>query len=214
VPVFSWLATFGAGARRTVPALITPEATIPDSTDILRWVDAQPGAERLFPDEHPEVATLEQQFDERLGVDARVLVYFHALSDEAGLKSLMRASGPAWESAATAVVYPLIRTVIVRALGVHADGAARARRRVDQTYAEVGARLSDGRRYLCGDRFTAADLTFASLAYLVVWPEDVARIAMPYESVPPSMRAVIEEQRATPAGRFALRLWDEERRRA
>lgn len=39
-------------------------------------------------------------------------------------------------------------------------------------FAELGERLQGGRRrYLVGDAFTAADLTFASLAALVLLPE-------------------------------------------
>src|SRR5688572_12127115 len=64
VPVFSWLATFRAGARRTVPALVTTGRVIPDSTDILRWVDEQTGG-TLFPD--AESAALENDFDRGLG---------------------------------------------------------------------------------------------------------------------------------------------------
>ena len=46
------------------------------------------------------------------------------------------------------------------------DDDPRVRRELD----EVAELLADGRRYLCGERFTAADLTFAALAAAVIIP--------------------------------------------
>ena len=42
----------------------------------------------------------------------------------------------------------------------------------------IAERLADGRRHLCGDRFTAADLTFACLAAAVVLPPEYG-VALP-----------------------------------
>jgi glutathione S-transferase len=205
VPVFSWLATFGARARRTVPALVTGDAVLPDSTDILRWVG-------LGMDD-PEVAALEDDFDRRLGPATRRLAYFHVVDDRPLLERFLGQHGRPWEARATAVVYPLIRAIIVRGLKIGPEGAARSRRALDEVLARVADRLSDGRRYLCGDRFTAADLTFAALVYPVIWPDAAVTrgIAEPFAALPAGLQALIVEIRDTPAGRFGLRLWESER---
>jgi glutathione S-transferase len=65
--------------------------------------------------------------------------------------------------------------------------------------------LSDGRRHLCGDRFTAADLTFACLAAAVVLPPEYG-VALPQGL--PELRVFQEH----PAGAYALRLFRELRR--
>jgi len=212
IPVLSWIASFGAGAGRTVPALVTDGEVVSDSTDILHWVDRQGAVEPLFPEDLPDVAILEDDFDVHLGPAARRIVYFHLLPHADRLREVMYASGPPWEVKATRVLFPLIRALIVRGLNVTAAAAERSRRVMDDSFARVGARLADGRRYLSGDRFTAADLTFAALSYLAVWPEEIGAVAPPYEEVPAALRAEIEARRETPAGRFALRLWAEERR--
>ena len=90
--------------------------------------------------------------------------------------------------------------VIVTGCGTSEHGA--------QGVAEI---LRDGRPYLTGDRFTAADLTFAALATPVVFPEHYARYAMPFESMSPAIREIVERHRATPAGRFALRMYEAHR---
>merc|ERR1712046_310013 len=67
--------------------------------------------------------------------------------------------------------------------------------------------------YLCGDGFTAADLTFAALASIVVlpppgskWP--CASILSVEDLVDEKARAAILELRASRAGQHALRCYD------
>lgn len=82
--------------------------------------------------------------------------------------------------------------------------------KVRRVFDSVAERLADGRRYLAGDAFTAADLTFACLAAPAVGqPYNDAPPAL--EDLPPAMREQVEGMRAHPAGRFALRLWADER---
>jgi glutathione S-transferase len=208
-PILSWLATYKSGARRTVPALVTSAGALPDSTDILRWVDAQGGAAPLFPD--ADSAALEDDFDARLGPATRRVAYFAILDDAPRLRALMGDAAPPWEARAGTALFPVIRAVIVRGLGIHAAGAARSRRVIAEVFGAVADRLADGRRYLTGDRFTAADLTFAALTYPVLWPDRAARLVGPFDELPGPMKALAAELRATPAGRFGMRMWAEER---
>ena len=41
---------------------------------------------------------------------------------------------------------------------------------IDRVFEDIAARLAGGRRYLVGDRFTAADLTLAALAAPALLP--------------------------------------------
>ena len=71
--------------------------------------------------------------------------------------------------------------------------------------------LSDGRRYLVADRFSAADLAFAALAApLVVPPEYGTPLPQP-EDLPAHMAERVRAWREHPAGRFAMRLFAEQR---
>ena len=71
---------------------------------------------------------------------------------------------------------------------------------------------SDGRRYLVGDRFSAADLAFAALcAPLIVPPEYGTPLPQP-DVMPEAMAARVLAWRDHPAGRFALRLFADQRR--
>jgi glutathione S-transferase len=78
-------------------------------------------------------------------------------------------------------------------------------------FQEVAVRLADGRRFLVDDRFTAADLTFAALAAPVLFPAECRAVHPTLDEVPAAMREEILRLRDTDAGRFALRLFAQER---
>ena len=100
-----------------------------------------------------------------------------------------------------------------RELQMDPAGPDRDEERTWQAFDEIGERLADGRRYLCGDRFTAADLTFAALsAALVVPPEYGVRLPQP-EILPAPIAEPVRAFRRHPAGAYALRIFREERRR-
>ena len=69
----------------------------------------------------------------------------------------------------------------------------------------VSAKLADGRRYLAGDRFGAADLTFAALAGPALLPPGYGGRRFIAPPLPKQLEPQIRAWRATPAGRHALR---------
>jgi glutathione S-transferase len=99
---------------------------------------------------------------------------------------------------------------IASGLGINAAGIERSRAKIEQTFARIAERLRDGRRYLMGDRFTVADLTFAALAAPVVLPEQPA-VPMPPREMFKAANPQIDAWRATPAGELVLRLYREDR---
>lgn len=48
-------------------------------------------------------------------------------------------------------------------------------------YRLVESILSDGRSYLCGDSISMADITFASLAFPVILPEETEGVFVAYD---------------------------------
>ena len=95
-------------------------------------------------------------------------------------------------------------------MGISPEAGAAALLDVRRCFDEVGQLLADGRPFLTGDAFTAADITFAALAAPAIG-QAYAFVPGLSEQTPPAMRAEVEELRAHPAGQFALRLWREQR---
>jgi glutathione S-transferase len=71
--------------------------------------------------------------------------------------------------------------------------------------------LADGRTYLAGTAFSAADLTFASLAAPAVLPPNYGSPMPTLDQLPGGMLEVVEEFRTTPAGEFVLTMYRDRR---
>ena len=112
---------------------------------------------------------------------------------------------PTWERRALPLAYPVVTRVIDRYLDITPDTAAQSEAQVRMTFDAVAKRLSDDRPYLCGDRFTAADLTFAALAASVLMPPEYGVPLPQPEELPVAMAAVVREFRAHPGGRACAR---------
>jgi glutathione S-transferase len=69
---------------------------------------------------------------------------------------------------------------------------------VRAVFDRVAERLGDGRPYLCGERFSAADLTFASLAASLLTPPEYGVPLPQPDELPPAMAAQVNEFRAHP----------------
>jgi glutathione S-transferase len=203
-----WAHVWRAGRGRTAPVLVTSEGALTESSDILRWVDSRSDLD-LYP--QPEVAALEAHLDAELGPHGRRWMYHRILARP----DLVRAYGapgvPRWERAVLPALLPLVSRVINRYLDVDDATAAESRDRVRAVFGEIGDRLADGRRFLVGETFTAADLTFAALAASVLVPPRYGVPLPQPELLPEPFAGEVRAMREHPAGRFALRLYDQER---
>ncbi len=205
-----------AGGGKTVPVLVTDEGAIGESHDILAWIDERTPAERrLFPAEphaRAEVESLCERFDEQLGPQGRRLMYVHMLPARELVLDFNNQGVPRWEDRTLRYGWTVIQYFIKRELGIVPKIEVEDEVAVFRELDHVAELLSDGRPYLCGERFSAADLTFAALSAPVVIPS-VYGVSLPQPDVmPPHMAAIVERAREHPAGRFALTLFAEHRR--
>ncbi len=207
------LASRRAGGKGTLPVLVCEDGVLAESEAILRWADARvPGPRRLFPDGDEEVAPLCRWLDEGLGPDARRLIYAHMLPHDALMLRFNNAGVPGWEDRAIRLLWPVASRWAKRELAIGPATVPRDTRRVRAVFDTLGERLADGRRYLCGHRFTAADLTFAALAAAVLLPPEYGTPLPQPDVLPEPVASEVQAFREHPAGVFALRMFRTERR--
>jgi glutathione S-transferase len=209
------LAARRAGGGNTVPVLVTPEGAIGESEEILRWVDERtPPERRLFPAEprdRSEVERLSRRFDQVLGPRGRRLMYVKMLARRDLTVRFNNQGVPRWEDRALRVAWPFAVRFLSGALGIRPGIDVEDEAAVWRELDFVADLLADGRTYLCGERFGAADLTFAALSASVVVPP-VYGVRLPQPDVlPPDMAELVGRVRRHPAGRYALTLFAEQR---
>ncbi len=201
-----------AGGGVTVPVLVTPDGAIGESEQILEWVDERTEpSQRLFAAgaERERALTLCRRLDARLGPHGRRLIYVRMFEQRELMLRYNDQGVPRWEDRALRVGLPLAKRFIARVLEIR-PGVEREDEGV--VFAEldwVAEQLADGRPYLLGERFSAADLTFAALAAPIVLPPVYGVPLPPAGLLDAPSKDLVERGRAHPAGAFALRLYDE-----
>ena len=205
-----------AGGGATVPVLVTPGGVLGESAQILAWVDQRtPPEQRLFPAEpaaRDEVERLCRRLDEQLGPRGRRLMYIHMLAQRELMLRFNNEGVPTWEDRVIRCGWPLVVRFARRELGIRPGIEAEDEAAVWRELDFVAELLADGRPHLCGERFGAADLTFAALSAAVVVPP-VYGVPLPQPDVlAPRTAALVGRVREHLAGRYALALFAEHRR--
>ncbi len=209
------LAARRAGGGSTVPVLVTPDIVLADSAEILAWVDerCEPGL-RLFPherDERDEVEAICARLDDALGPAARRLIYIHMFTQHELMLGFNNRGVPVWEDRALRWGWPLAQRFVTRALGIEPGIEVHDEEVVWREFDFVAGLLADGRAHLCGERFGAADLTFASLAAAAVVPPNYGVELPQPEALSGPTAELVRRARAHPAGEFAMRMFSEQR---
>jgi glutathione S-transferase len=194
---------------------VTDAGVFPDSTEILQFLDGRHGDHlRLYPDDDDQrarVDELEELFDEELGPHTRRLAYFYLLEHRDLLLASVLIGASGRERFLFRAALPVIRSQMKKGMRIDREGAERSMERIREVFDRVNGMLADGRLHLVGNEFTAADLTFSSLAAPVLLPRGYGAPLPSLADLPDGMLRVVEEMRDSPAGEFAMRMYRDHR---
>ncbi len=205
-----------ASSPFSTPLLMTETGeAIQDSGDICRWASDRfaPEGTGLYPDR--EVEAWEQYLHDKLGPHTRRVIYHFALGSRRDMMLLAQRNVGKKQVALFRACYPLFTVSMSKALSINPVKSARSWDRCREVFAEIDARRQ-GRTYLVGDRFTAADLSLACMAspVLMLGKEFGYGAHLPLlDELEPEPRQMIEEFRATPTGQHVMALFRSERGR-
>jgi glutathione S-transferase len=198
--MFSWVYALGLGGKKTLPVLRTSDGVINDSGAIVRWAD---------PSLLPTDDALERDIADSYGVHTRRLAYSWFFSELERFMPTNDGRAPRYERWMVRAGMPAMKGFLRRYLTVNEQGVAEARAVIATMLDRVAALLADGRPYLSGDRFSAVDLTFATMTAPIIVPPNYG-IALPsIDALPASAIDYVKATRAHPAGAFAMKLYSE-----
>jgi len=212
--VHQWVAR-RAGGGKTLPVLVEDDLVLSESEEILRYADRHlPLERRLFPEDPAaldDVLTLSRQLDAGLGPDGRRWIYAQMLPLKPLLLKYNNQGVPRREDWTMRAFFPIVARFARRELSIVPTTIADDEPRVRRAFDDIADRLADGRLYLCGEHFTAADLTFACLAAPVICPQGYGVPLPQPDELPIALAETVREFRAHPAGTFALELYRTQR---
>jgi len=214
-PMLHYASCKRAGGGRTAPVLVTDAGVYPDSTDILEFLDRRHSNNaRLYPDgpePRREVNELEDLIDLKLGPHTRRLAYFHLLQHKGLFLGSVLTGASGKERFVFRAAFPIIRGLMRKGMRINPESAGRSLDRIREVFATVDGILDDGREYLVGGSFTAADLTFSALAAPVLMPRGYGAPLPSLVDLPGDMLKVVEEMRGSAPGQFAMRMYRDHR---
>ena len=164
----------GRGAT-TVPVLDTGNGCVQDSTRILLWLEKNRAPFALMPTDpklREEVLAVEDRFD-RVGNHVVRYAYSVSLDNADGVTKLWTIDATPGQTRFMRAAYPLLRLVFRGKLKLGQSAAiATSEQRFSEGLDWIAEQLKDGRRYLVGNQFTAADITAAALLAPIACPDE------------------------------------------
>ncbi|MGL4882765.1 MAG: glutathione S-transferase family protein, partial [Waterburya sp.] len=190
----------------SVPVLVVNDKALTDSQDILHYLDTIDPNQQLYPQDpklRQQAETLEELFDQKLGVATRNWGYYYAIQQPLKIAIAWGINAPLSEKIKCIIALPRIPGLLGQYYNITEASKEDALQDIKEVFTVVNQRLS-GQQYLVGDRFSSTDITFAALASPVICPEHHPFYNSQLAKLPTEMVALVEELRATPAGELVI----------
>jgi len=215
--VFGWASVLALGHGWTVqiPVLRDDQRRLAGPWRIVSHFDALvPPERRLLPvgkGVTEQVTADWTRFNWTLGFAAATFAYYHLLPHRELMTEPFSRGVPGYEAAWMRSAYPIFAGMFHVLLRLNAHNAREASARITSIFDETDRRLSDGRRYLAGDRFTLSDIALATSAGPLLLPEGYASPMPPMERMPPELIAIRTELDQRETARFVRRIYRDHR---
>lgn len=158
-----------------------------------------------------------QSFNKELGNAVVTWAYTNLLPHRDIMIQPLSLGCPWYEQLFVYSLYNIPKRLLWKLLNLNKPAADEALVLIQKKFSEVDDMLSDGRKYLFGERMTLADLSFAVSGAPLVVPDGYGGFQhgpspIPdIEQFPEELQKTINSMRETKAGQFILRMYAEER---
>lgn len=183
----------------SLPVLDTDERYLQGSSAIIDWADQHAtNGKALTPEDSEPALAIELRCDNVIGVHIRRMFYSEALVEHPEtvlpvfIKDLTEE-----QQATTTEIWPVIRNVMIENMDLGKAQGEESRQLLEVELDWLDSLYADGRRFLCGDEFSRADLTASSLlARTAEAREYPSANTMP---LPPTMATIVAGWRTRPS---------------
>jgi glutathione S-transferase len=193
----------------TLPILFDNQVLVEGSGAIIDWADRKtPNSSRRLT--LADAREIEQRADDVIGVHVRRLGYAEMLPKFPHLaKPALFCNTSSLHRFVGNMMWPVTRRIMMRMYDITPRAAAESRSKVEGELEWLDNKLSDGRPYLAGDRFSRADLTVASLLAPFARPEQMPTYRD--MTAPDALAADGERWRDRPVMRWVVSQYDRHR---
>jgi glutathione S-transferase len=203
----------------SVPIFISKENDkiniLTNSSDIILYANLNSkNNKKLLPNDDKmiqEISELEKLFDERLGPATRQLIYYYVLDNKNLALNLLTNGVSKKQKTLIKYNYFIVKIIMKNYMSISKDDSVEASNIIDEIFGIVESKLSDGRHYLVGNSFSIADLSFASLASPILIPKEFLLYHKNKQHFSQQYLKIVQKYRKTLAGKFALRIYKENR---
>jgi glutathione S-transferase len=215
--VFSSFVTLWHAGTVIIPLLYSKSFRLAGPRAMTEYFDTRCAPDlRLWPQQGTQKRRVDSDwatFNQTLAFATARFAYYHLLPHRDLMTRPLSLGTPGFERKTVEVAYPVFSGLLQTLLWLTAKRAQESLDDAKKIFDKVDARLATGAQYLVGDRLTLSDLAFAVAAAPVVLPAASGGPIPPYDQMPSPVQDAVNELRPRPAGAFALRIYQEQRKR-
>jgi len=197
------------------PVLIKTDALLYSTDSIVKYFDQRSlPSKKLVPDDpqkKKEVLDLYNLFIGDYEYETSRYIYSLILPNRSFASSLFTKRIPWNEKLTYKISYSALSGGLQKELHLSESTPEERLVYIKTIFKKVDDLLSDGRKYLTGNKLTLADIAFASVSASLIVPDEFGGVMATINDTPDELRNAINELRTTAAGQFVLRLYHEDR---
>jgi glutathione S-transferase len=203
-------------AKNTCPALMVQKRdTYSDSSDILEWVDKQlPAHQKLYPADAvqgPIVRDFCKRCDNKFAPE--VIAFLLTFLPRSQWAETCVKGVPDDQAKKFRWMSPFLFFLLKSRLKVNPSNFKMNVKRIGQFFDSVDNLLDGGKNYLYGDRLSAADITFCSIAAACLCLPDYGGSVINFQDAPNEIRDHVKKWREQASGKFVQCLYKDWRKR-
>jgi glutathione S-transferase len=211
-------------------ASITPMLLYEENGKTELLYDSSRILKRFMPELYPKeietgIQKMEEDLGQRLGAAVRCFAYYHMLTqlDKYHETVVNLCADEAKMAKVESIVFDKfidkgLASGLMEALHINEDTAAASLQELRKVFSELSKKLEEsGGEYLMDDSngktygFTAADLTFAALAYPILRPPEMRNWLPEMTALPDEINKLTKDLAATKAGQHVLKVYKKHR---